>query len=363
MNKKLIPVYVALGKKIPDYLLDNIERHISLFPGYLPTIIVNESINFEKLKKFNIKIFEYKVDKDLDEILNGMNHDTFFRGGFWRFTLERIFALSQFQNLQNEALLHIESDVILLPNFPWEKFTSCKKLAWGIFSDTHDVAALLYSPNAYEIKDLCEYIKEMIKVNPDSTDMTLLSSYRIKSPEKVQVLASWPRNVNINSEKFNVIKPEQSSTSILWNEEFQGIFDPQALGMWLTGMDPRNNYGVTRIHSREIFDKKISLFDPTYEKYIIDEYGNIYIDSQSSLIPIYNLHVHSKNRKLFQNKKWRNEIHRLIELANQEKNVIKKFHFKILTLLIFENIKQKKILDYLYNHPFIASIVRKIRRN
>ena len=143
---------------------------------------------------------------------------------------------------------------------------------------------------------------------------------------------------------------------------FDGIFDPQALGMWLAGIDPRNNYGVTRIHSEEIFENGISIVNPTEERFSIDKNGNIYFEISKEKLPIFNLHVHSKNRKLF-SKQWISEITRLIDLANKRKTLIREFNLHVLISLLIANYRNGTLVLYLYNYPLVKTTFSRIKNS
>ena len=74
-----------------------------------------------------------------------------FRNNFWLLSLERLLVLSEVHNEYLESrILHIESDVLLLPNFPWDIFNDLNTLFWSTYEPDRDVAALLFSPSAKE---------------------------------------------------------------------------------------------------------------------------------------------------------------------------------------------------------------------
>lgn len=360
MKSNLDPVYVSLGQNIPNYLIDAIKRHNSIFPDKVPTIIVSKNIKRLGLKLGNCHIFEYESELETENILRNLSHDKKFRNGFWRYTLERIFALEQFHRVnQDRKLIHIEGDVLLFPNFPWQTFEKINKLSWGGFSKSHDVAALLFSPSSDRTSRLATFIRTLAKEFTDITDMTALFKFREKYPEEVIVLPSWAKKLQKEKlfidEDLKALSLENSKRDV-----FDGIFDPQALGMWLAGIDPRNNYGVTRIHSEEIFDNGISIVNPIEERFSIDNHGNMYFEISKEKLPIFNLHVHSKNRKLF-SKQWVFEITRLVELANNRKTLIREFNLHVLISLLNTNYRNGTLAPYLYNHPLIKTTISRIK--
>jgi len=113
-------VFIHLGSKIPKYLLRNLERTQNLFPDYKIVLITNKP-NFSLESIFTYTFEENSRTEILfSKIEKNLNMD--FRKGYWKFTLQRIFALASYQNsYRDESVLHVESDVILLPNFPFDK--------------------------------------------------------------------------------------------------------------------------------------------------------------------------------------------------------------------------------------------------
>jgi hypothetical protein len=104
--------------------------------------------------------------------------------------------------------------------------------------------------------------------------MTSLSSISHRYPNRVKILPATPGELKGNE---------------------NGIFDPAAYGMWLTGQDPRNKWGF--LH------KFVSLSDsmskPETFSYQVKREGRIEVVTEGQKYSLYNLHIHSKKKSLF----------------------------------------------------------------
>jgi hypothetical protein len=186
--------------------------------------------------------------------------DEKFRQGFWRFSLERLFALTAHHDLYpNDSLLHIESDILLLSNFPFDSFQSITTPAWLKFDKTRDLATILYLPDISKSQWFTEKMVQEVKNCNEINDMQLLNLISSKYPSEITILPSSPNTTTslLNDNDFLEEKEKQLLSTNFY--KFEGIFDPAALGIWLTGSDPRNNFGVTRR-----FDIKRLLEGKTY---------------------------------------------------------------------------------------------------
>jgi hypothetical protein len=268
-------VFVHLGPSPAEHLWMNVSSIKKRFPDMEITVIYSDDTHKPKILGCQVDSYLYKSLNDDNQLLELLNNNLTFRGGFWRYSLERLIALEAWhsENLPAESFLHIESDILILNNFPFNSFDSIDKLAWIKFNDSHDVSALLYSPNFESTKWLASRIRIEIAGDLGLTDMTVLSLIRGSSPNKVFLL------------------PTISSAT---SDIFEGRFDGASIGMWLHGRDPRNHYGFVRRHMTlpNSDDKAENL------KYKMNR-GNLWVADGKNKFPLFNLHVHSKSRKLF----------------------------------------------------------------
>jgi len=308
-------VFVHLGNKVPKYLILNIERFIQLFPEIQVTLILDH--HFPKLDlPQSLNTWIYESNSTLDLLDSG--RDISYRSGFWRFSLERFFALSKYHSERVRVkLIHIESDVLLLPNFPWDKIENLEEPAWNPYNENLDVAGVVYLPTWHVTNHLSDMIFAAIKSNSSVTDMQALNQI-----SKAQI----PRN------RYLPFNPDLDPSNHLG---FDGIFDGACIGVWLTGQDPRNHFGSTIIHDIDLVERDHTVIDPSRFRYRVTPVGDVLVQGElGAEVPIFNLHIHSKNEKLFSNN-WKQELERLIKLS-ESKKIISEFNFRIFLELVAE---------------------------
>jgi hypothetical protein len=152
-----------------------------------------------------------------------------------------------------------------------------------------DSAAIFFSPTSHQTKWLLDQILEQILLSPNTNDMYLLNRISRLNPSKVCLLPTFSSQSIVNSNQQNFDK-----MSKIKNFDFDGVFDPAAIGVWLTGNDPRNSLGWIKRYKRHFepsFDPALIKFG--FHKKILT--GN-YLGYEH---PIYNLHIHSKQKILF----------------------------------------------------------------
>ena len=114
-------VFSHLGHAPARHLISNIKRTKSLFPNYDIELILSSANTIRDVPKY-VGLHVYETKPDIQVVLEKLEHDERFRGGFWRFSLERLFALELVhEKFPNTPILHIESDVIIFPNTPLDE--------------------------------------------------------------------------------------------------------------------------------------------------------------------------------------------------------------------------------------------------
>jgi len=201
-------------------------------------------------------------------------------GGYWLYTLERLFALTiAYDALPEEtAFVHLESDVALLMNqddfellVEKRKRTACPR-----HSEKRGIASIFFVPNRGELEQtLKDFTNILNGPKGPSNDMDLLGMC-----------------LNLNLLDELPTKPWDA-----W-ENIQGehlVFDGAAYGQYLFGQDPFHTNG-RRISGFMNPDFPINL---EMTKWTIEEQGNLrspgltyYFEGQR--IRVLNLHVHSK---------------------------------------------------------------------
>ena len=348
--KNLSIVFVQLGKTIPKHLICNVKLVHNMFPQTLISCVVSKESYLSKKMPTYVNISTYEPSSEVNEAFNLKCIDPKFRNGFWRYSLERLLAVESLHaKNRTQAYLHVESDVLLLPNFPLQKFSDLKHVSWLPVNPVNDIASLVYFPKYESTKefkrDLLDYVVNSIK----PTDMKGLSNLRHKFPEKYKTLP-------ISHTSLPKINTAEVDTSCESKVNFGGLFDASNIGMWLTGIDPRNTYGFLELFETKKIVIDNSYIDPSIYAIKFSEKNGLYFENSNHKISIYNLHIHSKSLRIF-SKNWSNEIAKLTSLSH-EKKILRVFYPKIFSRLILDNVKNATFLEFLYNSPMMFNVRR-----
>ena len=112
-------VLVHLGAAQAEHLWLNMKSILKRFPKIEITFI-SDRYHQQLPVDSRVSFFQYQRTEVDRTILTNLEHDSKFRSGFWHFTIERFLALEQYhQRFPWSKVLHIESDILLLPNFPF----------------------------------------------------------------------------------------------------------------------------------------------------------------------------------------------------------------------------------------------------
>jgi len=355
-------VFVHLGAQLPQHLIRNLQIIRYNFPDLRIHLLVNQEFDLTHLRFLQIETHNIRIDKQIQDLLITLSPDPKFRDGFWRLSLERLFTLVQFHELNpHKKFLHVESDIFIFPNFPISEFERINKPAWLKVSHKRDVAALVYLPSALSTKKLGLLMKEELEKGIWIDDMAMLSVLMDAHPEEFEYLPGIsPTNLSLSS---NLLTDELRLKVCKNYEVFDGIFDGVHLGVWLAGWDPRNSYGVTRFKDSSLIENAHGLIDPErvtfkYEAKEFLTYGNNEIRTK-----IYCLHIHSKSLKIFGGN-WNQEISRLVTLS-QGSESYNEFNFPILLKLLRSNVRNKTIIPFLLQSTsatrHVLTIARQIR--
>lgn len=349
-------LFCHIGSSLPKHLLENIVRTSSLFPSFQIDLIKDKKHRLppKLLKIKQLRVFDYDYPTEYQRLFDKSEHDLKFRNGFWRSTLERLIAICHhLKDQENFPYLHIESDVILMQTFPFGELTKVNQLTWGFYNQLRDVASLIYVPNKNASEWLlAELLKEFVS-HPNHTDMTILKS----------VSKSKSHNVRYFPMELNTLRNRKNPTSTLDLEdilartvEIEGIFDSAAIGMWLTGIDPHNNYGVQKYFDRSFIDNGDSLIDPSGRKFEVEGDFELHVVAEGKKIPIHCLHIHSKDLGVFKQKNLK-KTH-FMQVYKTEVSTQSKFRIKVIGKLIWDAIKNQELLKFVAFAPRIRIVTR-----
>jgi len=333
-------VLVYLGSKVPKYVFLNLDLLQKQFPQNQIVLVTDNSSAANKARKNGalsalvtspLKVWDLKPAH--------LEHDVNFRKNFWYNTLARFYALLLYAaEFPREPFLHVEADVLLLPNFPIKLFSKISTpLAYPLSTLESGAASTVFIKNFESIKNLVDFAETTAKSMPFSTDMTILAKYASDFPERVLLLPTAPKNQN----SFTDITDLNSYPKFTSNSDyFKGIFDANTWGQYLTGEDERNFYGIRRLYNH------IPSHAIEPRKFRIEFKSNLQVIIENFKVDLFSLHIHSKEKKLFNRRESHKYLRHLISKAeNGPVNQI-----KVYTLIsLLPNTLKKLILRHFRN--------------
>ena len=336
MKKDYEVVFVQLGKAKAEHLWKSISLIQDNWPNMKLRLITDSTEHKRRATKIGITVWEYVPSQELSELMSRSSHNNDFRDGFWNYSILRLFAILDYSNTKpTTALIHLESDITVFPNFPFDQLAGRPLPTWLSFNETHDVGSIFTIPGVEAAQWLRKTFMEELQSNPSLTDMTLLNRISRKSPELMEFLpvASDLNDIFIRSTERATLEGEKICRSFT---SFGGIFDSAPIGMWLLGQDPRNHLG------------RIMRYRALEESYIQPQLIDFSFDSDTQTLatsagaPIFNLHVHSKELSYFDNRRPRRIKNRVNESRTLSKASI--FDVKAFYAMAKDYIKRNGVL-------------------
>ena len=286
-------VFAHFYSPIPKHLELNIRRIAKQFPHH-QIFLITDRLDFRPAGS-NISIHIYHPSPAWREIELILSHPKFFRSNFWFTSLARFIAISEFTDSHPGSLIHIESDVILADDFPFTKIEqSGRDFAFPLVSDELAIASTLYFRSSEAAKRLAGLTLADCRANPATTDMHVLRKLYDIEPDNVQILPSSP----VDRESLFSPSIEMRQQFLEAVEFFEGFFDGFDLGQYLLGIDPRNKRGrsiVRSVNESHYINCRKLQFSISRER----DFPNIYDSNIMKSLPLYSVHVHSKNLNLF----------------------------------------------------------------
>jgi hypothetical protein len=349
-------VFVHLGRKIPKHLVANFNSFLARFPELKVKLILSDSCKVPKSLSADHIYFDNSSLRD--RLFVNVSHDLKFREEFWRKSIERILAVCEYQiNNLESSILHLESDILVLPNFPFMDFERFNSIAWQNYNEDRDVASILFIPDNRSSAWLYEKLLEQISTNRTVTDMSALRAIRRDNPTVCHIIPNLPADIVLAS------NPEYFSAHLsnVKCEQTNGLFDSAQIGMWLLGMDPRNTYGVLRIHNRTILDSGEAPLDPSRLNYSIDNDGRLNaILEDGKTYPIFSLHVHSKELQIFKSD-YARALMNYVKLGNAKKAPVSKFKLRVLLEMFIASVFSGNLINFFLGIPFVYRVRERIR--
>jgi len=297
----LILTVIYLGKKLPRYVLKNLEYLRATFDECEIFFISDSIPSIDKAAKTGVKTWlAPNPDEQWSDVREQLNHPMSFRQGFWFKTLARFFVLNSFmQAHRDESCLQIEADVFLFQDFPISKFFNLDaEIAFPMESSDMGIASLLYLKDHKSAQSLTDFAMNAIQSDPQITDMSLLGRIAHSRKLKFVPLPTLPESLQ------GALNQPEAIDLVCQNTLCDtGVFDGITIGQYLLGVDPRNSRGKLILHrvqpTHAINPQKLCL---TW-----DGDKNLSLWAPNGNSQIYNLHNHAKDLRLY-NKTSRNKL-------------------------------------------------------
>lgn len=127
----------------------------------------------------------------------------------------------------------------------------------------------------------------------------------------------------------------------------------------MTGIDPRNYYGVTRVRDTKTILNAGTNIEPWKSTFYYSAQDGLFQKSSNLRVRIWNLHIHSKNMRLL-GPDWERELMKYVH-ASKKATMSTEFDFSIFKDLIRTNYQQGQLIRFLLGHRFFTPLHR-VRR-
>jgi hypothetical protein len=282
-------VLVHLNTKIPTYLKLNLKQIRSKFPDQNVVLISN----VQQPRIPNVEFRLYAEPGASQEIKALLSHPKEFRSNFWHSSIARFTFLHLYQREIQKPIVHVESDVILSSDFPMSSIVENKGLAYPVLSRFRGVASIFYSARFEDLDLFVQFLLQEARNNHEVTDMTALRKYYDLHADRVNILPAGPADIFVYEP--GIVQDIYKELSIGIGR-YKGVFDGSDIGMYLFGTDPRNLLGRT-ILRQEIATTYTQMSLMKFRFNSTRQFLDIY--SLGEWVPVYNLHMTCKDRKLF----------------------------------------------------------------
>ena len=267
-------IFIHFGTA-PKHFVLNVEDTCERFPNSRIYVITDlERVNFKKHD--NLTVIFRDVSKRILDYAEITTLPSRFRNGFWLLSLIRLEILAEFVIQSEQPAVHIESDVVISSDFPFDFLENTgKSLAYVRVSEMESIASIVFLKPGKTCEMFASSIFSDFQINPGMTDMKFLSDFQKKYSNLVHELPG------------DLSDPNPTSY----------IFDGSDFGQYLFGTDPRNARGVRYLNFMNL-NTRVS--PESYDFYYDEERQFLNIASEGSSLCLVNLHIHSKLPKMFQ---------------------------------------------------------------
>jgi hypothetical protein len=261
------------------YILINIGHLIKT--QHKQIFVITNNCFFDKFDKYvnDITLINADLLHDSYNFKNNSSLNKTFRNGFWLNTSNRFFAIYSFMNTyQIDRVIHIENDVLLYYNCDKLEPYFDDKIYIPFDNFIRNICSIMYIPS-------CTILKQVL----DNYDVNMCDMNNfITIMKKTNLIDTLPIGVT------DISSPELEFVTKNYNK-FNFIFDAAAIGQYVGGIDPLNSNVKSIGYINESCVIKYNQFNIQwkFEEGIHKPFLND--------IPIFNLHIHSKELENFTN--------------------------------------------------------------
>lgn len=272
--------------RFQEYILENI-RQLRLLNHPHIYVITNPEF-FVKFAEYreSVHLINVRELPDTFHYAERCQMDKEFREGFWALTSARFFYIYEcMRKYQIRDVVHLENDVLVYYNvnvlFP---MLDKSRIYMPFDSYTRNIASLVYIPN----HETLEFV--LLHYDVSKNDMENFAKYI--SVGKVVNLPIFCENANPYSEVAFVSQHYG---------KFPYLFDAAAMGQYLGGVDPENIGGDTRGFVNETCVVKYDQYEFVWSNHQSQtpDMFQPFLVVRDKLLPIFNLHIHSKSLNRF----------------------------------------------------------------
>lgn len=330
-------VLVYLGKYIPDYVVLNANRISSILNSDVYLFIEKDSKMSTNLNlSSKVKIRELPGNEQ--DFIVSLEHDRTFRKEFWIHTFERLLHLRAIHHVlgTEKPILHVESDMLIFRSFPLGEVCQ-DKIRWFGLNEESDVASLVYLPEISATEWLHDQLLNEMRKDPFVTDMSALKRIRDASPERIKIFD-------------DPFAPNEQGRNL-------GIFDGASLGVWICGTDRRNTFGIQFLHENgDLLTSNGKTLNENMKDAKLDiKHGNLIYEKQGISRLIHCLHIHSKDKALFQLDDEK-ALSKYTQLTHNTLPIVIEIDWFAAKKLLSQNLRQRTLRPYMLN--FIGFIFK-----
>ncbi len=287
------------GEVIPTYVFANLKYLKKYFKSIDIYFVSDNDYGLKRAASIGaIPIYYSLENEELISIKKSMLSDLTFRDGFWWKTSSRVIAVCDIVIKLNCPVLHLESDVVLFPNFPFEALDKLDHdLAFPLATETLGVASLLYIRSSRAAENLREQFIQELKKDPLTNDMKILGNIAKNHKAEISILPTVPILELQESVTVSGISKYHHQTISDGYAIFQGCVDGAAYGIYFLGEDPRNKRGNNLLFQHD-FESNMNLTGAKISISLKDR-KVINVKKNKQKYKLYALHVHSKNLLAF----------------------------------------------------------------